>query len=144
MATLGNAITLAALTHQHQTDRGGKPYILHPMRVMMRLRTEDHELMSIDILHDAVEDSEGAVTFQTLTEMGFSQRVIDGVAALTKHEGESYDDFIKRCALNPDAKQIKMEDIKDNSDVTRLKGLRQKDFERLEKYCKAYDYLKNS
>jgi hypothetical protein len=66
------------------------------------------------------------------------------VAALTKHEGESYDDFIKRCALNPDAKQIKMEDIKDNSDVTRLKGLRQKDFERLEKYCKAYDYLKNS
>lgn len=144
MNVLAVAITLAAHAHQTQTDRGGKPYILHPIRVMMRLRTDDQELMAIAILHDSVEDSSGAITLDSLKNLGFSQRIIDGIDALTKRDGESYDDFIARCALNPDAKRIKMEDIKDNSDVTRLKGLRQKDFERLEKYCRAYEYLKNS
>jgi hypothetical protein len=67
--------------------------------------------------------------------------VINGVDALTKRVGEDYDTFIRRCAMNPDARRVKREDIKDNSDVTRLKGLRQKDFERLEKYARAYTYL---
>ena len=140
MSMLGKAIALAAKVHEEQTDKGGKPYILHPIRMMMRLRTDDEELMAIAILHDVVEDSD--VTLEDLYMMGFSVRIIAGVDALTKREGESYDDFIHRCAANPDSKLVKREDIKDNSDVTRLKGLTEKDFRRMEKYCKAYEYLK--
>ena len=43
--------------------------------------------------------------------------------------------------MNPDAKRVKREDLRDNSDITRLKGLRKKDFDRLEKYSKAFIYL---
>ena len=142
MSTLGQAIALAAKVHQYQTDKGGKAYILHPIRVMMRLRTDDEELMMIAILHDVVEDSDGAITLSDLRYIGYSERVIAGVDALTKRPGEEYDDFIKRCALNPDGRLVKRDDIKDNSDVTRLKGLRKKDFDRLQKYCIAYEYLK--
>ena len=139
MNMLASAIAIAAIVHEEQEDKGGKPYILHPLRMMMRLRTNDEELMSIAVLHDVVEDSEW--TFDDLRRSGFSERVIRGVDALTKEGNESYEDFIKRCAINPDAKIVKREDLRDNSDITRLKGLRQKDFERLEKYSKAFVYL---
>ena len=136
---LGKAIALAAKVHESQRDKGGHPYILHPIRMMMRLRTDDHELMAIAILHDVVEDSD--ITSADLIELGMTQRVVDGVKTLTHIVGESYDDYIKRVAMNPDAKLIKREDLRDNSDITRLKGLRKKDFDRLEKYNRAWIYL---
>jgi len=136
---LASAIALAAKAHEDQTDRGGHAYILHPLRMMMRLRTTDDELMAIAVLHDVIEDSD--YTLANLVEAGFSDRVIEGVNALTRITNESYDHFIKRCAANPDAKLVKREDLRDNSDITRLKGLRQKDFERLEKYSRAFIYL---
>jgi (p)ppGpp synthase/HD superfamily hydrolase len=136
---LGSAIALAASTHEEQMDKGGKAYILHPIRMMMRLRTDDEELMAIAILHDVVEDSE--LNIRDLMEMGYSMRIIAGVDAMTRKDGETYDEFIKRCALNPDARRVKREDLRDNSDITRLKGLRKKDFERLEKYSRSFIYL---
>ena len=136
---LASAIALAAKAHENQVDRGGKAYILHPLRMMMRLRTNDEELMAIAILHDVVEDTHYGL--EDLIFKGYSTRVVDGVRALTRIETETYDEFIKRCAMNPDAKIVKREDLRDNSDITRLKGLRQKDFERLEKYSRAFIYL---
>lgn len=139
MTMLGNAIAIAATCHVDQTDRGGKAYILHPLRMMMRLRTSDEELMAIAVLHDCVEDC--SITGDDLREAGMTERIIAGVLALTRIDGESYETFIERCALNKDATRVKLEDLRDNSDITRLKGLRQKDFKRLEKYSKAYEYL---
>ena len=136
---LGTAISIASICHHDQIDKAGKAYILHPLRMMMRLRTNDEELMCIAILHDAIEDSE--LTLEDLQELGMPYRVIDGVDSLSRRDGESYENFIKRCALNPDAKRVKLEDLRDNSDITRLKGLRKKDFARLEKYSKAFIYL---
>lgn len=136
---LASAIALAAKAHENQIDKGGKAYILHPLRMMMRLRTDDEELMAIAILHDVLEDTHYG--HEDLTFMGYTTRIIDGVRAMTRNDDESYDVFIRRCALNPDAKIIKREDLRDNSDITRLKGLRQKDFERLEKYSRAFIYL---
>lgn len=136
---LGKAIALAAKAHEDQTDRGGHAYILHPLRMMMRLRTSDEELMAIAVLHDVIEDTD--LMIGMLSSLGYSDRVVAGVDALTRKDGESYDHFIKRCATNPDAKLVKREDLRDNSDITRLKGLRQKDFERLEKYSRAFIYL---
>ena len=136
---LANAIAAAAAGHQEQTDKAGKAYILHPLRVMMRLRTDDEELMCIAIMHDIVEDC--GITAEELYSKGYSTRVVEGILALTRYDDESYEHFIERAALNEDARRVKLEDLRDNSDITRLKGLTKKDFARVEKYQKAFVYL---
>jgi len=137
---LGKAIAIAAEAHQEQKDRGGKPYILHPIRIMMGLNTEDQELMSIAILHDVIEDSDW--TLEALKSQGFRERVLKGVLALTHIEGEEYEDYIERISRNKDAIRCKLGDLKDNSDITRLKGLSDKDLLRTRKYHKAFMFLK--
>lgn len=136
---LGTAIALASRVHEKQTDKGGKPYILHPLRLMMRLRTSDEELMSIAVLHDVIEDSD--VTLNDLRELGFSERVVAALDLLTHRKGDSYDDYVRKIATNRDATLVKIEDLRDNSDITRLKGLTEKDHARLMKYNKSYVYL---
>lgn len=106
------------------------------MRVAMRLRTNDEELMSIAVMHDLVED--GEITWTELIKAGFSDRVINGLRCLTHQAGDSYDEYIEKMRGNLDALLVKREDLRDNSDITRLKGLRQKDFERMEKYIRAF------
>lgn len=136
---LGTAIALAARIHESQKDKGGKPYILHPLRLMMRLRCDDEELMSIAVLHDVVEDSE--VTISDLTDMGFSKRVTDALFLLTHVKGDSYEAYIRKIGTSRDATLVKLEDLRDNSDITRLKGLTEKDHARLMKYNKSFVYL---
>lgn len=150
MLTLGDMIALAARAHQDDLDKGGNAYILHPIRMMMRLRTDDEELMQIAIGHDLLEDhGDDAVdgyygTYRVYIDQLASERVKIGIEALTKRAGESYEDFIERCATNYDAVRVKLEDLRDNSDITRLKGLREKDFERIVKYQKAYVRLQEA
>lgn len=139
---LGRAISIAASVHKDQKDKGGNAYILHPIRLMMRLRTTDEELMCIAILHDCVEDSEGSVTLNTLKAEGLSERVLSALSLLTHEASEPYDGYIRRISTNKDAARVKLEDLRDNSDITRLKGIRQKDFERVEKYHRAFLFLK--
>lgn len=139
---LAVAIALASEKHMHQTDKGGKPYILHPLRIMFRLRTDDEELMSISIMHDCCEDSD--VTIEMLTEMGFSKRVTDATSLMTKTKGMTYEQYIERICTNYDAVLVKMADIKDNTDVSRLKGLTLKDFERMQKYHISYKRLEEA
>lgn len=141
----GKAMLIAAQAHLNQKDRGRKAYILHPIRVAMRLRTDDEELMCIAILHDAVEDSE--LTFEDLRDYGFSDRVVNALQLLTHEKGVPYFEYIENMQNNRDALRVKREDLRDNSDVTRMKGLRDKDFQRMEKYHRAYtmisEYLEN-
>lgn len=136
MFSLGKAIQFAAEKHASQLDKGGNAYILHPLRMMMRLRSSDEELMAIAILHDVVEDC--GVSFDDLQELGMTERVIKGVSDLTRQNGETYEQFIERLKDNPDALKVKKEDLKDNSDLTRLKGVSEKDVARMQKYMKAY------
>ena len=133
---LTKAVFLAAQAHMTQRDRGGHSYILHPMRIAMRLRTNDEELMAIAMLHDAKED--GGVTDQQLRDEGFSDRVINALNLLTHDKSVSYETYIENMAGCLDALRIKREDLKDNSDITRLKGVRQKDIDRTVKYQKAF------
>lgn len=140
---LGKAIAIASKVHETHNDRGGNAYILHPIRVMMRLRTDDVELMQIAVLHDVPEDSK-EWTLSRLKEEGFSDRVIGALTLLTHNPSEPYEDYIKKIATSADATRIKIEDLRDNADITRLKGLRSKDFERMEKYHRAYTFLKNT
>lgn len=138
-ATLGTAIALASKGFQQKTDKAGEPYILHCLRVMNHLHTKDKELQSIAVLHDCVED--GVCTIEELVYMRFSQRVIFAVILLTHDKKDSYEDYIKKIATNEDARLVKLSDLRDNSNIMRLKGLGKKDFDRMEKYHKSYIYL---
>lgn len=137
---LAHAYLIAAKAHLNQLDKGDRPYILHPIKVADKLHTDDFQKMAIGVLHDAVED--GDVTYQELYDLGFSERVINGVRAMTRIPGQSQEEYEEIVLANPDAVDVKIEDIDHNSRLTRLKGLRDKDFERSKKYVKFYVRLK--
>jgi (p)ppGpp synthase/HD superfamily hydrolase len=133
---LGAALVLAATKHAGTYDRGGKPYILHPLKVMHKLDSDDEELQCIAVLHDVVEDTD--VTYADLREFGMSERVITGVRALTKVPGETLDEYKARVFACRDAMLVKMEDLRHNSDLKRLKGITEKDIARSAKYMVFY------
>lgn len=130
------ALQIASKVHAGKKDKGGKSYILHPLRIAYRLQTNDEELMAIGILHDTIEDSN--MTFTELREAGISERVINALKLLTHIKGISYFDYIDAMQFNLDALKVKREDLRDNSDITRLKGISQKDVARMEKYQIAF------
>lgn len=138
---LSVAIAIAANGFKDRTDKAGEPYILHCLRVMNNLHTRDKELQCVAVLHDCVEDE--VCTIAELKEAGFSDRVIALVWVLTHNKNTPYMDYIKSIAAYPDAVKVKLADLRDNSDITRLKGLTKKDFDRMEKYHTAYTYLSN-
>lgn len=138
---LAQAIAFAANVFAEVTDKGGKPYILHCLRVMNNVDQNDEELMTIAVLHDVAEDFPDKWPVSFFCKNGYSGRVIEALSLLTHNKSVSYDDYIKAIAYNPDATKVKLADLKDNSDITRLKGVGKKDFDRMEKYSKAYLYL---
>lgn len=138
---LGLAISIASDVFKTKTDKAGKPYILHCLRVMNAVDQKDEELMQIAVLHDVAEDTH--VTIDDLRDLGFSKRVLLALGYLTHKNGDSYDFYIKMLSNNPDAVKVKLADLKDNSDITRLKGLRKVDFDRIEKYHRSFVYLSN-
>jgi guanosine-3',5'-bis(diphosphate) 3'-pyrophosphohydrolase len=133
---LSAAILLATAKHDGQFDRGGSPYILHTLTVMQYLDTDDEELQCIAILHDIIEDC--SVTPQMLRDKGFTERIIIGVIAMTKIDGETSDEYLARLLLCIDACKVKRCDLRHNSDIRRLKGLSDKDFQRMMKYQRMY------
>ena len=135
--TLERAIEIAARTHAGQVDKGGAPYILHPLRVMLRVAPGAQQIVAV--LHDVVEDSD--VTFEDLEREGFAAEVIKGLRAVTKVEGESYEDFVARAARDPVGKAVKLADLMENSDLSRIAEPSQKDLERVAKYRRAIAYL---
>lgn len=137
---LSRMLVLATNRHDGQFDKGGNPYILHPLKVMHYLKTDDEELMCIALGHDLVEDTfkRAEDGIGTLRHNGFSERVISGIMALTKIPGEAFDDYKDRVKANPDAVKVKMADLRHNSDIRRLKGVGAKDIERIEKYHRFY------
>jgi len=135
---LAKAIIIATQAHHGQFDKGGKPYILHPLHLMNQLMY-DTQLATIAVLHDVIEDNED-YNIENLEDEGFSTRVTNALALLT-HGTESYEDYIDRITGNYDAIRVKRKDLEHNSDITRLKGITDKDLSRIEKYHKAFTKL---
>lgn len=133
---LSKMLIIMTNAHAGQFDRGGNPYQLHPLKVMHYLKSEDEELQSIALGHDVVEDTN--VTFKDLRDAGMSERVIAGIAALTKMPGETYEEYKAKVFANRDAMLVKASDLRHNSDIRRLKGVTEKDLVRLEKYNRFY------
>lgn len=117
------AIRIATSAHCKVFDKGGKPYILHPLYLMNQF-LYDNELAIIAVLHDVIEDSD-----QTLDDMicfGFSDRVINALDLLTHQSRHTYEQYIKLICTNQDAIKVKRKDLEHNSDITRLKGVTEK------------------
>lgn len=138
---LSKMLVLATNAHAGQTDKAGKPYILHCLKVMHYLKSEDEELMCIALGHDIIEDTK--VTYVDLWSQGYSARIIEGIRALTKQRGQTYDEYKHQVFANKDAMRVKMCDLRHNSDIRRLKGITEKDVARIAKYHQFYLEIKD-
>jgi len=139
MSTLERAIAIAAEAHAGQKNKDGDPYILHPVRVMMRQDGLDARMAGI--LHDVVEDSPW--TIEQLRAEGFSEEVLAAVDSMTHRDDEDYFDYVKRAGANPISRRVKLADLEDNMNIMRLAEVRDKDLERMRKYHKAWTMLKS-
>ncbi len=115
---IAKALEIAYKSHKEQVDKGGNPYILHPIRVALHCEKEEEKIVAL--LHDVIEDTD--VTIEDLRTEGFGQDILDAIAALSKADGEGYEQFIQRVAQNSLATRVKIQDLKDNMDITRLNG----------------------
>ena len=138
MPNLEDAILLAVGAHRGQKDKGGAPYILHPLRVMLKVNTDSERMAAI--LHDVVEDT--PVTLENLRNAGYPKPVLEAIDCLTRRKGESYEDFIRRIKPNPIARKVKLADLEDNMDLSRISSPQSKDLERVDKYRKFWTELR--
>jgi HD domain len=140
MSTLERAVAIAATAHEGQRDKADAPYILHPLRVMLRVTSEAERITAM--LHDVVEDCEGW-SFERLLSEGFSTEIIEALQSVTKREGESYEDFVARACKNPIGRRVKLSDLHDNCDLSRIANPGAKDHERIARYRKAIAYIQS-
>jgi guanosine-3',5'-bis(diphosphate) 3'-pyrophosphohydrolase len=129
MPTLERAISIATEAHAGQVDKAGQPYILHPLRVMLRVSTEDEQIDAV--LHDVVEDT--TVSLDQLASEGFSKPMLAAVEALT-NPGESRMEAAARAAGNSVARSVKLADNAENMDLSRIAAPTEKVFARLKEY----------
>ena len=134
---LQQAINIATNAHKGQKDKGGRDYIFHPIRVMHMLETKDE--MIVGILHDTIEDTE--VTYEFLIEKGFTNEIVDALRCLTRLEGDSYSRFIEKAKSNKLSRAVKIADLMDNMNLSRLKNVTKIDIDRNKKYEKALKRL---
>ena len=132
-----NAANLMFMLQHGQKDKAGMDYYFHPMRVSMKCNLIESK--TVALLHDIVEDT--TMTFEKLRIALFTEEIIEGVRAVTRKEGESYADFIERASKDELGHAVKIYDLEDNMDVTRLPNLTEKDRHRLNKYLHAWRYL---
>ncbi len=134
---LALAIAIAYQAHDGQIDKAGKPYISHPLTVMAQMDTVESKIVAV--LHDAIEDSD--LTIADLVKQGFPEFITEAIVAITKLDGELYENYILRVQSNAIALKVKIADITHNMDISRIANPTDKDFQRLEKYKKVLAQL---
>jgi GTP diphosphokinase / guanosine-3',5'-bis(diphosphate) 3'-diphosphatase len=120
-----------------QVDKAGEPYILHPLRLMLRMAIEAERIAAV--LHDVVEDSQ--VTIEDLIAEGFAREIVHAVDALSRREGEDYMEFVKRASEDPIARRVKQADLEDNLDLTRIRKPTDRELDRMHRYQRALEIL---
>ena len=130
------ALIIMLKAHWKQKDKANKWYIYHPLKISFKMKTVD--LKIIALLHDVVEDSN--ITLEQLSKY-FNNNIIESVEAITRKPNEKYFDYIKRVQLNNNAKLVKIADLKQNLDISKIKNPTKYDIDRCKKYKKALIYL---
>ncbi len=134
------AMNIAYNAHINQVDKGGYPYISHPLHLAELMKCESSTIVAL--LHDVIEDS--SVTLEELKTKGFDEEIITALKLLTKVKNIDYFDYIKNVSNNALAKEVKIADLKHNSDLTRLDKVTEKDIARAEKYKNALKFLESN
>ena len=132
------AMQISFDAHKEQKDKSGLPYIFHPFHIAEQM--SDEITVCVALLHDVVEDTD--MTFEKLSELGFTTEIIEALKLLTHDDSVPYMDYVKEIAKNPVAKAVKLADLRHNSDLTRLDVIDEKALKRAEKYKKAMELLK--
>lgn len=130
------AMAIAYEAHHGQFDKGGVPYIFHPIHLAEQMGTEEECIVAM--LHDVVEDTD--VTFEQL-EKEFSEEVIKALKLLTHDDSVEYMEYIKRLKTNPIARKVKEKDLRHNRDLTRLPEMTENEKIRQINYQKALKFL---
>lgn len=140
MNILEKALLFAIQAHTGQLDKSGRPYILHPLRLMAQMDT--HEAQLVALLHDVIEDT--PTTLDDLRQLGLAEKVLEAINLLTHDKAdEPYQTYVTRLKANPLARKIKLADLTDNMNIRRMSQVTAKDTERLNKYLWAWDFLTN-
>lgn len=137
MSLLNSAIMLACVAHQEQVDLGGDLYILHPLRVMLQMKTEEERITAV--LHDVLEDSK--FTPDYLRTFNFPENVLTALQTLSRKKGEPYSEYIRAISRNELAKKVKLADLQDNLNRSRIVNPTDRDHRRWEKYERAVETL---
>lgn len=131
------AMEICYRAHAGQLDKGGMPYVFHPIHVAEQM--EDEYSTCAALLHDTVED--GGIELSELYEADFPEEIVRTVDILTRREDEPYMEYIQRLKENSLAVKVKLADLNHNSDMSRLNIITKWDIERKEKYEKAIAML---
>lgn len=154
MANLERAISIAACAHAGMTDKAGAPYILHPLRVM--LKVEPLAAKIVAVLHDVVEDCRLlGYTFEFIDQQGFGSEVLSGLRAVTKRDDEEgkhsdpdyeekYLRFVRRACADPIGRIVKIADLEDNCDLGRIAEPSDNDRRRIERYLRALEVARGT
>ena len=133
MGTIERAVAIAAKAHEGQTDKAGMVYLLHPLRLMLQADSDEERMVAV--LHDVVEDSDW--TLEGLAAEGFSREVLSAVDSVTRRDEETYEEFVQRAGADPIGRRVKLLDLKDNCDLSRIPSPTEKDRARVAKYQRA-------
>ena len=123
--------------HKYDIDKGGYPYFMHPFTLASKF--DDEDLCCTAFLHDVVEDHGDKYTFKYLEEEGFNNNIINALKLLT-HEFSSYEDYVKNLSTNEIARKVKLEDLRNNTDLRRTNGKKPRKYDL---YLWAINYLEN-
>lgn len=134
---LERAIEIAVSAHRGQTDKAGQPYILHPLRVMLACKGDVARIVAV--LHDVIEDTDW--TPDALHAEGASDAILSALDTVTRRDDETYSEFIERAAKNEIGRAVKIADLRDNLDLSRIAKPTQADFARMDRYRAALQHL---
>lgn len=134
---LDKAAMICVTKHAGQRDKMGCAYFQHPMRVAMHCTTDAEKIVAL--LHDTIEDTD--VTPDYLLAEGFPREIVDAVLSVTKREGESYEDFVRRASQNHIGRVVKLHDLEDNLNALRLDHFDADMAARYNKYLAARRFL---
>ncbi|MHA6196258.1 GTP pyrophosphokinase [Pseudomonas wadenswilerensis] len=137
MSNLERAIAVAARAHEGHRDKVGAAYILHPLRVMLRVSTTEQRIVAV--LHEVLRES--PMTLSDLAREGFTLKILAAVQALSPRGGESDEEFVVRVGSDPLARVVKLADLADESDLARIVIPGPADIAHLQRCQQASAYL---
>lgn len=152
---LNKAYAIVAEQFKDIKDKGGNPYIRHIEYVSQQVENEMDIKVSnkysslgvyymkciiVALLHDLVEDTD--YTLDKLRKEGFDEEIVTAVDAITRRDDEKhYFDFIERVSKNDIAKKVKIYDLENNMDASRLTKLGENELNRIKKYWYCREFL---